>query len=120
MEIRLNSLHLCIHNFETCLEKNNDNEASKLQLLIQHCHGKAKEAIESCVNLSAEQGYRVAKETLSENFGKPHIITRAHIKKLVDLPNLKKADGLSLLEFTRRLDSTNRTLKGIGLEYVSD
>ena len=48
----------------------------------------------SGVNLSAEQGYRVAKETLSENFGKPHTIARAHIKKLVDSPNLKKADGL--------------------------
>ena len=83
-----------MHNFETCLEKNNDNEASKLQLLIQHCHTKAKEAIESCVNLSPEEGYRVAKETLSENFGKPHIIARAHIEKLVDLPNLKKADGV--------------------------
>ena len=74
----------------------------------------------SRVNLSAEQGYRVAKETLSENFGKPHIIARAHIKKLVDTPNLKKADGLSLLELTRHLDSTNRTLKGMGPGYVSD
>ena len=33
-----------MHNFQTCLEKNNNNEASKLQLLIQE-HGKAKEAI---------------------------------------------------------------------------
>ena len=54
----------------------------------------------SCVNLSAEQGYRVAKETLSENFGKPHIIARTHIKKLVDLLSLKKADGFSLFELT--------------------
>ena len=57
------------------------------------------------MNLSPEEGYRVAKGTLSENFGKPHVIARAHIKKLVDLPNLKKADGLSLLEFARHLDS---------------
>ena len=34
-----------MYNFETCVEKNNYNEASKLQLLIQDCHGKAKEAI---------------------------------------------------------------------------
>ena len=34
-----------MHNFETCLGKNNNNEALKLQLLIQDCHGKAKEAI---------------------------------------------------------------------------
>jgi hypothetical protein len=111
-----------MHNFETCLERNNDSDGSKLQLLIQHCHGKAKakEAIETCVNLPADEGYCVAKKTLTENFGKPHIIARAHIKKLVNLPNIKKADGPSLLEFARHLESTNRTLKGMGPEYVSD
>ena len=45
-----------------------------------------------------ETGYYVAKNTLSENFGKPHIIAKAHIKKL------KQADGQSLLEFARHLD----------------
>ena len=75
-----------IHNFETCLEKDNPDSATRLQLLIQHCSGKAKEAIESCVNLPAGQGYRTAKNTLKENFGKPHIIAKAHIKKLKSLP----------------------------------
>jgi hypothetical protein len=107
-----------MHNFETCLERNSDE--STLQLLIQHCHGKAKEAIETCVNLPADEGYCVTKKTLTENFGKPHIIARAHIKKLVNLPSIKKADGPSLLEFARHLESTNRTLKGMGPEYVSD
>ena len=50
-----------MHNFETCLERNNDSDESKLQLLIQHCHGKAKEAIENCVNLPADEGYCAAK-----------------------------------------------------------
>ena len=109
-----------IHNFEKCLEKNSSNEESKLQLLIQHCCGKAKEAIESCVILSEEEGYKVAKDTLQESFGKPHIIARAHIKMLIDLPNIKKADGSTLLEFSRHLNSTNRTLKGMGTQYVSD
>ncbi|CAB4030053.1 Hypothetical predicted protein, partial [Paramuricea clavata] len=68
----------------------------------------------------ANEGYCVAKKTLTENFGKPHIIARAHIKKLVNLPSIKKAGGPSLLEFTRHLESTNRTLKGMGPEHVSD
>ena len=34
-----------MHNFETCLEKNNDDNGSRLQLLIQHGHGKAREAL---------------------------------------------------------------------------
>ena len=40
-----------VHNFETYLEKDNPDEARRLQLLIQHCTGKAREAIESCANL---------------------------------------------------------------------
>ena len=51
-----------LHNFETCLGRNNDSDESKLQLLIQHCHGKGKEAIraEACVNLPVHEGHRVA------------------------------------------------------------
>jgi hypothetical protein len=109
-----------IHNFETCLEKDNPDNATRLQLLIQHCNGKAREAIESCVNLPAEQGYVAAKSTLKENFGKPHIIAKAHVKKLENLPALKQADGPSLLEFARNLEVANRTLTSMGPEYESE
>ena len=68
-----------IHNFETYLEQDNPDDSRRLQLLIQHCTGKAREAIESCENLPVSDGYRVAKETLRENFGKPHVIADAHI-----------------------------------------
>ena len=85
------------HNFETYLEKDSPDNSRRLQFLIQHCTGKARDTIESCSNLSASEGYRVAKETLRENFGKPHIIAGAHIKKLLNLPNPKNADGASLL-----------------------
>ena len=69
-----------MHNFETCLDKDNPDNSRRLQLLIQHCTGKAREAVESCVNLPEEYGYQAAKETLRENFGKPHIIAQAYIK----------------------------------------
>jgi len=35
-----------MHRFETYLEKDNPDESRRLQLLIQHCTGKAREAIE--------------------------------------------------------------------------
>ena len=109
-----------MHNFEVCLERDNPDDSRKLQLLIQHCNGKAREAIESCINLPSEDGYRVAKETLRENFGKPHVIAIAHIKRLTDLPSLKSADGPSLLEFSRHLNIAERTLKGMGASYACD
>ena len=48
-----------MHNFETYLEKDNPDESRRLELLIQHCTGKAMEAIEICANL-ANDGYQVA------------------------------------------------------------
>jgi hypothetical protein len=68
-----------IRNFETCLEKDNPDESRKLQLLIQHCVGKARESIESCVNLPVEEGFKIAKNTLFENFGRHYVVARAHI-----------------------------------------
>ena len=65
-------------------------------------------------------GYRVAKQTLRENFGKPNVIAEAHVKKLLGLPCLKNIDGPALLEFSRHLDTADRTLTGMGAEYVSD
>lgn len=47
---------------------------------------------------------------------KLHIIA----KRLENLPPLKQADGQGLLEFARRLDVSERTLTGMGPEYVSD
>ena len=109
-----------MHNFETCLEKDNPDNSRRLQLLIQHCYGKARDAVESCVNLPVDEGYHVAKSTLRENFGLPHIIAKAHIRKLESLPPLRQADGASLLAFARHLDVANRTPSGMGPEYVSD
>ncbi len=109
-----------MYNFENCLEMDNPDDSRKLQLLIQHCTGKAREAIESCVNLPFENGYRVAKETLHEHFGNPHVISMTHIKKLIDLTCLKATDEPSLLEFSRHLNIAKRTLRGMGASYVSD
>ena len=109
-----------IHSFETYLEQDHPDDSRRLQLLIQHCTGKAREAVESCENLPVSDGYQVAKETLCENFGKLHLIADVHIKKLLRLPSLKNVDGPYLLEFSRHLDTADWTLTGMGTEYVAD
>ena len=70
--------------------------------------------VESWENLPVSDGYRVAKETLRENFGKPQVIADAHIKKLLHLPSLKNVDGPSLLEFSRHLDTADTGLSSGG------
>ena len=108
-----------MRNFETCLEDGADNSRN-LQFLIQHCTGKARDAIESCVNLPVSEGYESAKKTLEENFGLPHVIAKAHVKKLEHLPPLKVSTGSPLLEFARHLEIAERTLRGMGPEFISD
>ena len=63
--------------FKTYLEKDNPDDSRRLQFLVQHYTSKARDMIESCSNLPASEGYRVAKETLGDNFGKSHIIAGA-------------------------------------------
>ena len=109
-----------MHNFETCLERDNPEESRRLQLLIQHYSGKTREAIESCVNLPPDVGYETAKQTLHENFGRAHVIAKAHIARLIKLPDIKSADGSSLLEFARHLEVASRTLSGMGPGYMSE
>lgn len=116
METQLCIIH---DQLKTCLEGDTDNSRN-LQLLIQHCTGKGREAIKSCVNLPVSEGYKAAKKTLKENIGLPHVIAKAHLKKLEHLPPLKNSAGSTLLEFSRYLEVTERTLRGMGPEYVSD
>lgn len=116
---QLTMYHCLVHNFETCLEDDTNNSRS-LQLLIQHYMGKAREAIESCVNLPVSERYESTKKTRKENFGLPHVIAKAHLKKLEQLPPLKVSTGSTLLELSRHLEIAERTLKGMVAEYVSD
>ena len=46
---------------ENQIEKDTDDNGSRLQLLIQYYNGKARKVIESCVLLDQEEGYNEAK-----------------------------------------------------------
>ena len=65
------------------------------------------------------RGFQNCKGTLRENFGLPHIIAKAHLK-LENLPPLKNCAGSTLLEFARHLEIADRTLRGMGPDYVGD
>lgn len=52
----------------------------KLSYLIQYCKGPA---IENCLMLPPDEGYKEAKEILHKNFGQKRTIVRAFIDKVV-------------------------------------
>ena len=66
---------LFINNFEVNIARRVPDAETKLAYLIQHCTGKAKEAIKNCAIISGpDQGYRKAQEILFHRFGLKHII----------------------------------------------
>ena len=94
------------------------DESQRLKRLLAQCSGKAKEAIRSCVNLRVGERYTVAWRTLSENFGHPHMIVEAHMKKLREI-QVRKTDAATLMEFVRRLEDAKMVLTSIGYNYAN-
>ena len=104
--------------FRDNIENQVSDESQRLTRLLAQCSGKAKEAIRSCVNLTVGERYTEAWRTLSENFGQPHMIVEAHMKKLREI-QVRKADATTLMEFVRRLEDARRVLTSMGHNYVS-
>ena len=95
-----------VANFKDNIESQVADESQRLTRLLAKCIGKAREAIRSCVNLPLGHRYSEAWKTLHENFGQPHMIVEAHMKKL------RKADASTLMDFARRLEDARRVRAG--------
>lgn len=105
-------------NFRDHIESQVKDDSQRLTRLLAQCVGKAKEAIRSCVNLPVGQRYREARETLSNNFGQPHMVAEAHMKRLREI-NLRRGDAPSLMDFARKLEDAKRVLTSMGPHYAS-
>jgi len=88
-------------NFRDHIESQVSDDSQRLTRLLSQCAGRAKDAIKSCDNLPVGQRYSEAWRTLSKNFGQPHMVADAHIKRLRDY-NLRRVDAPSVMEFSRR------------------
>ena len=106
-----------VTNFRDNIENQVSDESQRLTRLLAQCSGKAKEAIRSCVNLTVGEKYTEAWRTFSENFGQPHRIVEAHMKKLREI-QVRKADATTLMELVRRLEDARRVLTSMGHNYV--
>ena len=78
------------------MEGKEENDANCLSYLVQYWRGKAREAIEHCIMMPPEEGYKRAKEILQRNFGQTHVVTRAFLVKVVSGP-LIRSDYLEIL-----------------------
>ena len=108
---------LFINNFEVNIAKRVLDAGTRLAYLIQHCTGKAREAIKNCAIISGpEQGYRKAQEILYHRFGQKHIIAHMHITKIVEGPQIKNADVTGLSDLSVQMQNCALTLVQMGYE----
>ena len=76
---------LFITNFKDNIESQVSDVSQRFTGLLVQCVGKARETIRSCVNLDVTERYKEAMDCLLENFGQPHLIVGAHMKRLKEL-----------------------------------
>ena len=89
----------------------------RLAYLIQHCTGKAREAIKNCAIISGpDRGYRKAQEILYNRFGQKQITAHAHITKIVEGPELKNTDVTGLSDLSIEMQNCAMTLIQMGYE----
>ena len=84
-----------ISNFEANIE----NRVNDDRLKLSYFNSEAKSCIEDCVLLEPSEGYKRARSVLYSRYGRPNVIARSYIDKLVDGPQIKASDigGLSSL-----------------------
>jgi len=107
-----------ISNFETNLESRVRDDRLRLSYLIQFCEGDARKSIEDCVVLPSDQGFARAKAILASRYGKPHLIARSHVDRLVNGGPIKSNDVQSLMNLSLDMEKCQITLSQIG--FVSD
>ncbi|XP_067030756.1 uncharacterized protein [Acropora muricata] len=107
-----------IKGFEVNVERRVKDYDERLTFLIQYCRGAAKEAIENCIMLPPEQGYREAKDILRKNFGQKHIVVRAFIDKVIRGPQIRASEPDKLSQLAR--DIRNCILNSEHMHYQAD
>ncbi|KAK3741593.1 hypothetical protein QZH41_012537, partial [Actinostola sp. cb2023] len=96
---------LFMKNFEINVESKEEHDSDRLSYLIQFCKGKAKEAIEHCIIMPPEEGYKRAKDILRKNFGRTHIVSKAFLDKVVKGPPIRIAESEKLAQLSRDMES---------------
>lgn len=102
-----------VRAFEHLVERKTLSPSSRLYYLVQYTSGSAQELMKSCLTMREQEGYVEAKRLLKERYGQGYKIAAAHVKRLVEGPQIKAEDGTALEQFSIQLTSCVNTLTDI-------
>ncbi|CAG2233547.1 unnamed protein product [Mytilus edulis] len=85
-----------------------------------YCRGEAKCCIEDCVLLDSDEGYKRARAILYSRYGRPHVIARSFIEKLVYGAQIKASDIEGLSKLALEMQKCEITLSQLGFNSDID
>ena len=109
-----------IKKFETNTENSISDNGLRLSYLIQYCNSEAKSSIEDCVLLEQSDGYKRARSILYLQYGRPHVVARSYVDKLVNGTQLKASDIDGLSRLALEMQKCEITLSQLGFSSDVD
>ena len=107
-----------IRQFQVYVASKTDDDGQRLLYLIHYCKGKAREAIEECVMLPPESGYRRACGILKDLYGRSHEVARSLLDGLLDGLNTNRFDADTLSSLAIRMEGCMISLEQ--MDYTAD
>ena len=108
-----------ITNFREVVEKAIVSQTSRLNLLLKHTSGKAKDLVKNCTLESQENCYDKAIALLNKEYGNPHKISCAYLEQLDKWPSVKLSDVDAFRRFHLFLSRCFLVQQNGGLEILN-
>ncbi|KAJ8044943.1 hypothetical protein HOLleu_07848 [Holothuria leucospilota] len=90
-----------INNFDFTIGSKLFDDRAKLSYLVQYCRGATRKSIEGCLVMESAEGYKKAREILSDQSGQPHVIAQSLLSKVLERKPDIAHDGVALWEIAR-------------------
>ena len=82
--------------FEHCVEAKTNCKGDCLYYLEPFTRGQPRDIVRSCLYMTADKGFAVAKRLLKEHFGNEFKITAAYMENVTGWPSIKAEDPKAL------------------------
>ena len=102
-----------IRSFDTHIASKMPNDAARLVYLLQHCSAKIRQGLDHFSRDNAD-GYRLARESLFNEYGQPHIIAFCCEQKLLKSPRLKSKEPDGLRDLAILMEKCLGVMQDIG------
>ena len=106
--------------FDSLFDRIQCSDNRKLSYLLHYCKGMAREAIEPCVLMSEEKGYRMARKILDELFDRPQETVRAIVNDVMEKTSELSSTPEGLSRLSIKLRSCHLILVEMGCESELD